>query len=134
MGDVRYALNQHVNKSCKCSGKKTYNHANYACLQMMYFASGLCCVGALGGLSKQTTARTGNALGIIGVSGGIAATIGSIAPSTDLLIQMAAAMAVGGTIGWLDFVEHCFLCSKSVTRDTRKDTWTRGLNRRFWQE
>ena len=65
----------------------------------MYFASGLCCVGALGGLSKQTTARTGNALGIIGVSGGIAATIGSIAPSTDLLVQMAAAMSVGGVVG-----------------------------------
>ena len=69
---------------------------------MMYFASGLCCVGALGGLSKQSTARVGNALGIIGVSGGIAATIGSIAPSTDLLAQMVAAMTVGGAIGEYD--------------------------------
>jgi len=67
--------------------------------QMMYFASGLCCVGALAGLSKQTTARSGNALGIIGVSGGIAATLGQIAPSNDLLTQMVAAMSVGGVAG-----------------------------------
>ena len=67
--------------------------------QMMYFASGLCCVGALGGLSKQSTARTGNALGIVGVSGGIAATIGSISPANDLLAQMVGAMSVGGLIG-----------------------------------
>jgi len=67
--------------------------------QMMYFISGLCCVGALGGLSNQKTARSGNALGIIGVSGGIAATLGQIAPSTDLLTQMVATMAVGGVAG-----------------------------------
>ncbi|XP_078484833.1 NAD(P) transhydrogenase, mitochondrial-like [Ciona intestinalis] len=68
--------------------------------QMMYFISGLCCVGALGGLSKQSTARMGNALGIIGVSGGIAATLGCIAPSPALLTQMVSAMAVGGLAGF----------------------------------
>ena len=31
--------------------------------QMAYLASSLCCVGALGGLSTQTSARQGNALG-----------------------------------------------------------------------
>nr|CAB3264384.1 NAD(P) transhydrogenase, mitochondrial-like [Phallusia mammillata] len=67
--------------------------------QMMYFISGLCCVGALGGLSKQTTARAGNALGIIGVSGGLAATLGCIAPSSELLTQMVAAMGMGGIAG-----------------------------------
>uniref|UniRef100_H2ZIS6 proton-translocating NAD(P)(+) transhydrogenase n=1 Tax=Ciona savignyi TaxID=51511 RepID=H2ZIS6_CIOSA len=67
--------------------------------QMMYFISGLCCVGALGGLSKQSTARMGNALGIIGVSGGIVATLGCIAPSTALLTQMCGAMGVGGLTG-----------------------------------
>merc|ERR1711963_621064 len=39
--------------------------------QMGYLASGLCCIGALGGLSAQPTARLGNALGI-GVPAGIA--------------------------------------------------------------
>lgn len=67
--------------------------------QMAYLLSSLCCVGALAGLSSQTTSRVGNNLGIIGVSGGIAATLGHMAPSTDVLTQMAAAMAVGGAIG-----------------------------------
>ena len=31
--------------------------------QMAYLASSLCCVGALSGLSTQTSARQGNALG-----------------------------------------------------------------------
>merc|ERR1711988_1587296 len=44
--------------------------------QMAYLASGLSCIGALGGLSSQPTARLGNSLGIIGVSSGIAATLG----------------------------------------------------------
>merc|ERR1712158_99361 len=35
--------------------------------QMAYLASGLACIGALGGLSAQPTARLGNALGMIGV-------------------------------------------------------------------
>lgn len=66
---------------------------------MMYLGSGLCCVGALAGLSKQSTARLGNALGMIGVAGGIAATFGALKPSPELMAQMSAAMAVGGTAG-----------------------------------
>ena len=31
--------------------------------QMLYLGSSLCCIGALGGLATQSTARTGNALG-----------------------------------------------------------------------
>uniref|UniRef100_A0A8C5TRM8 proton-translocating NAD(P)(+) transhydrogenase n=1 Tax=Malurus cyaneus samueli TaxID=2593467 RepID=A0A8C5TRM8_9PASS len=67
--------------------------------QMMYLGSGLCCVGALAGLSTQGTARLGNALGMIGVAGGLAATLGSLNPSPELLAQMSGAMALGGTIG-----------------------------------
>ncbi|XP_071455597.1 NAD(P) transhydrogenase, mitochondrial-like [Hetaerina americana] len=67
--------------------------------QMAYLASSLCCVGALAGLSSQKTSRLGNALGMIGVSGGIAATLGQLAPSMEVLTQMGASMAVGGTIG-----------------------------------
>lgn len=33
--------------------------------QMTYLASSLCCVGALGGLSNQKSARLGNALGMV---------------------------------------------------------------------
>lgn len=66
---------------------------------MMYLGSGLCCVGALAGLSNQKTARLGNALGMIGVAGGVAATLGALKPSPELMAQMSAAMAVGGTAG-----------------------------------
>lgn len=67
--------------------------------QMMYLGSGLCCVGALAGLSNQKTARLGNALGMMGVAGGLVATLGALKPSPELLAQMSAAMAVGGTAG-----------------------------------
>ncbi|KAF4101045.1 hypothetical protein G5714_017477 [Onychostoma macrolepis] len=71
----------------------------YSIEQMMYLGSGLCCVGALAGLSAQGTSRLGNALGMIGVAGGIAATLGALKPSPELLSQMSLAMATGGTLG-----------------------------------
>lgn len=67
--------------------------------QMASLASSLCCVGALAGLSSQTTSRLGNNLGMIGVSGGIVATLGLLAPSYEVLAQMAGCMALGGAIG-----------------------------------
>uniref|UniRef100_T1JNF6 NAD(P) transhydrogenase, mitochondrial n=1 Tax=Strigamia maritima TaxID=126957 RepID=T1JNF6_STRMM len=67
--------------------------------QMAYLGASLCCVGALGGLSSQKTARLGNALGMIGVSSGIAATLGSLSPNAQVLAQMAACMGVGGALG-----------------------------------
>uniref|UniRef100_A0A8C5DSU7 proton-translocating NAD(P)(+) transhydrogenase n=1 Tax=Gouania willdenowi TaxID=441366 RepID=A0A8C5DSU7_GOUWI len=73
--------------------------AGYNIEQMMYFGSGLCCVGALAGLSAQRTSRLGNSLGMIGVAGGIAATLGALKPSPELLSQMSMAMASGGTLG-----------------------------------
>ena len=36
---------------------------------------------------------------MIGIGSGVAATIGVIAPSADVLTQMGLTMAVGGTIG-----------------------------------
>merc|ERR1712038_545526 len=67
--------------------------------QMAYLASSLCCVGALAGLSSQPTARLGNALGMIGVSGGVAATLGQLMPSHPVLAQMGMAAGAGGLIG-----------------------------------
>ncbi|KAK7489396.1 hypothetical protein BaRGS_00019340, partial [Batillaria attramentaria] len=67
--------------------------------QMAYLAASLCCVGALTGLSSQKTSRLGNALGIIGVTSGIAATLGLLKPSPELFTQMATCMGLGGTIG-----------------------------------
>merc|ERR1711963_1066177 len=67
--------------------------------QMGYLASGLCCIGALGGLSAQPTARLGNALGMIGVTAGIASTIGLLTPSPEVLAQMAGTAGIGGILG-----------------------------------
>lgn len=67
---------------------------------MAYLAASLCCVGALAGLSSQSTSRLGNALGIIGVSGGIAATLGSLGlVPLDLAAQIALCMLAGGGTG-----------------------------------
>ena len=69
--------------------------------QMAYLASSLCCVGALAGLSSQSSARLGNALGIIGVTGGLAATLGSLGHvPPELAIQIAACMTGGGATGF----------------------------------
>ncbi|KAG6462078.1 hypothetical protein O3G_MSEX013045 [Manduca sexta] len=67
--------------------------------QMAYLAASLCCVGALAGLSSQATARKGNYLGMIGVAGGIAATLGALTPSAEVLAQMLGVAGVGGLIG-----------------------------------
>eukprot|EP00106_Octopus_bimaculoides_P007742 XP_014775184.1 PREDICTED: NAD(P) transhydrogenase, mitochondrial-like [Octopus bimaculoides] len=67
--------------------------------QMTYLAAGLCCVGALTGLSSQSTSRVGNSLGMIGVSSGVAATLGIIKPTPELFTQMAVTMGSGGLIG-----------------------------------
>merc|ERR1712158_299762 len=67
--------------------------------QMAYLASGLACIGALGGLSAQPTARLGNALGMIGVSSGVAATLGLLQPNPEVLTQMAVCAAGGGLLG-----------------------------------
>ncbi|XP_050068389.1 NAD(P) transhydrogenase, mitochondrial-like [Anopheles maculipalpis] len=67
--------------------------------QMAYLASSLCCIGALVGLSSQKTSRLGNALGMMGVTGGIAATLGHMAPSTEVLMQMGGVAGLGGLIG-----------------------------------
>merc|ERR1719210_2457021 len=66
---------------------------------MGYLASSLCCVGALAGLSSQPTARLGNALGMIGVSGGVACTLGQLMPSHPVLAQMGMAAGGGAAIG-----------------------------------
>ncbi|KAH3898330.1 hypothetical protein DPMN_022558 [Dreissena polymorpha] len=67
--------------------------------QMTYLAALLCCVDALTGLSSQTTCRLGNSLGMIGVSSGLAATVGILAPTPESFAQMAACVGAGGLLG-----------------------------------
>ena len=81
-------------------GYLTANYQGYPdILQMGYLAASLCCVGALTGLSSQMTARQGNALGMIGVSTGIIATLSNLGVSNEVLTQMLAAIGAGGLIG-----------------------------------
>uniref|UniRef100_A0A1I8G8P7 NAD(P) transhydrogenase, mitochondrial n=1 Tax=Macrostomum lignano TaxID=282301 RepID=A0A1I8G8P7_9PLAT len=66
---------------------------------LAYLGSSLCCVGALTGLSSQKTCRLGNALGMIGVSGGVTATLGILQPEPSVLAQMGAVCLTGASIG-----------------------------------
>jgi NAD(P) transhydrogenase len=64
-------------------------------------ASGLC-IGSIACLSQQSTARLGNALGLVGVSTGLAATLfGGSAAGSDLgtLTQVIASLGLGGAVG-----------------------------------
>jgi len=67
--------------------------------QMTYLVSSLFCILALGGLSAQSTARWGNSMGILGVSLGLVATLGSLAPTASVLTQMLACLGVGAVGG-----------------------------------
>jgi len=46
--------------------------------QMGYLFSSLCCIGGLSGLASQKTARVGNAMGIMGVAGGVVTALASL--------------------------------------------------------
>jgi len=77
------------------ASQQEYHDINH----LAYLAASLCCVGALGGLSNQTTARLGNSLGMLGVSLGLAATLGAIKLDMPLVTQIGATMASGGLLG-----------------------------------
>eukprot|EP01138_Halocafeteria_seosinensis_P012136 gb/GECG01012404.1/.p1 GENE.gb/GECG01012404.1/~~gb/GECG01012404.1/.p1 ORF type:complete len:943 (+),score=119.35 gb/GECG01012404.1/:1-2829(+) len=68
--------------------------------QLAYLGSSLCCIGAIAGLSQHSTARSGNALGMIGVGGGILATLGHMSPSASVMAQMTGVLGGGGVIGY----------------------------------
>jgi len=53
---------------------------------MGYLFSSLLCIGGIGGLSNQKTARVGNAMGIIGVTGGVITALASLQLPTPVFI------------------------------------------------
>jgi NAD(P) transhydrogenase len=55
-----------------------------------YLVSSALCIAAIACLSKQESARTGNALGLIGVSGGIIATLGGLNTDPGTFAQVCA--------------------------------------------
>jgi NAD(P) transhydrogenase len=66
---------------------------------MAGLASGICCMGGIGGLSSQKTARIGNSLGMIGVSTGVSVMLGSMGFSPMQLVEVAGLMGLGGAVG-----------------------------------
>ena len=46
------------------------------------------CIGGISGLAHAKTARVGNALGMLGVSSGLAATLGAVSWESNVPIQM----------------------------------------------
>jgi len=61
--------------------------------------SGLLCIGGIGGLSSQSTARLGAASGQAGVALGVASTIGHLHPDLATTAKIAGLMGVGGIAG-----------------------------------
>jgi len=73
-----------------------------AASDLVALCSGVCCIGAIGALGKQATARLGNVLGLGGVAFGIAATCGSMLTSgatAAALFGVLALLALGGLGG-----------------------------------
>ncbi|CAD7700091.1 unnamed protein product [Ostreobium quekettii] len=66
-----------------------------------YLAASASCIGAIACLAQQSTARVGNALGMIGVSTGVAATAGAMAATTSLPVfaQAGGSLLVGAALG-----------------------------------
>lgn len=66
---------------------------------MVFLVSSLLCIRSIGSLASQKTAPAGNALGIMGVAGGLAGTVCSINPPAAVLAQMVGTMGLGGGMG-----------------------------------
>ena len=61
--------------------------------------SGLLCIGGIGGLASQSTARLGAVSGQAGVALGVASTFGHLSPSFGTAASIAGLMGVGGLAG-----------------------------------
>ncbi|CAE6412834.1 unnamed protein product [Rhizoctonia solani] len=71
-------------------------------VQAGYLTSSLLCIGGLSGLASQSTARQGNALGILGVGSGIVSSLAAVGFPTPVLIQFSALASIGAILGrWI---------------------------------
>jgi NAD(P) transhydrogenase len=66
---------------------------------MLYLVSSLFCIGAIGGLSSQRTARIGNVYGMLGVAFGLAATMATLGVSPSVIAQISFIGAAGAAAG-----------------------------------
>lgn len=70
-------------------------------VQAGYLASSVLCIASLSGLGSQATARTGNLLGILGVSSGVLASLTAVGFSPATLVQCLSVAGIGSAIGAL---------------------------------
>ncbi|KNZ71823.1 NAD(P) transhydrogenase, mitochondrial, partial [Termitomyces sp. J132] len=68
-------------------------------VQAGYLTSSILCIGSLSGLASQTTARQGNALGVLGVTSGILASLAAVGFPPAVVAQFAGVASIGGVIG-----------------------------------
>ncbi|KAG2020254.1 NAD(P) transhydrogenase [Coprinopsis cinerea AmutBmut pab1-1] len=68
-------------------------------VQAGYLTSSILCIGSLSGLGSQLTARQGNALGVLGVSSGVLASLGAVGFSPEVIAQFGGVAAIGGILG-----------------------------------
>ena len=68
-------------------------------VQAGYLTSSMLCIGSLSGLASQTTARTGNLLGMLGVGSGVLASLAACGFTAPQLLQALAIMSTGSLIG-----------------------------------
>merc|ERR1711871_951650 len=66
-----------------------------------YLTSGVMCIGAIGALASQETARFGNMIGMIGVASGVTATLQNIHPESNLVYAQILALMGAGAYGGL---------------------------------
>lgn len=64
-----------------------------------YLASSTACIASIACLSQQKTARLGNTLGMMGVTGGIATALAATTTPAPLFLQMITTLGVGGLVG-----------------------------------
>ncbi len=75
-------------------------HAPAGLTNMLGLGSALACVGSIGCLSSQTTARTGIAVGMSGIGTGIVATLAAMKPeSASVFTQLAVVGGTGAAVG-----------------------------------
>lgn len=70
-------------------------------VQAGYLVSSVLCIGSLSGLASQTTARSGNLLGILGVTSGVLASLTAVGFAPQTLIQCLGVAGIGSVIGGL---------------------------------
>ena len=78
-----------------------YSTGMVSVYQMGYLAASLCCIGGITGLASQSTARVGNAMGIMGVTTGVITALCALNFPTPLLAQALLLLGAGGTAGFL---------------------------------